>query len=200
MKLRLGVLGSTRGTHLEPIISAIRQQTIPASIEVVISNKFEAGILERAKHYRIPSYFINPNGSTREAFDRQVSELLIHHRVDLIVLIGYMRILSAEFIQAWRNKVINVHPSLLPAYAGMMDMAVHNAVIAADDSFSGCTVHYVTEEVDAGPILLQKQCKINPGETPEQLKAKVQQLEAQALVQAIQNISSLHHTTKVTAL
>ena len=135
--IRLGILGSTRGTNMQPIMEAIRQKRLPAMIEIVISNKSDALILERARSFGLNAQFVNPKGLTREAFDRNVSHLLAEYAVDLVVLIGYMRILSGEFVTTWQNKIINVHPSLLPAFSGKMDLDVHQAVIDAGVSETG---------------------------------------------------------------
>lgn len=186
---RLAILGSTRGTNLQPIMAAIQAGRLSATIEIVISNKQDALILARASEAGLPTRFVNPANLTREVYDAEVSSILKQHQVDLVVLIGYMRILSAEFVQAWENKIINVHPSLLPAFAGKMDMAVHEAVLAAGVPETGCTVHYVTEEVDAGPILLQLSCTVTKDDTPTSLKQRVQALEGEALIQAIDAIA-----------
>jgi phosphoribosylglycinamide formyltransferase-1 len=186
--IRLGILGSTRGTNLQAIIEAIRAKSLPASIEIVISNKSDAYILERAASNQIPHQFVSSAGLDREAYDESISAILQQRSVDLVVLIGYMRILSAAFISQWRDKIINVHPSLLPAHAGKMDLEVHRAVLQQNEKQTGCTVHYVTEEVDAGPILIQKTCPVLSTDTPEILKARVQALEAGALMEAINDI------------
>jgi phosphoribosylglycinamide formyltransferase-1 len=186
--IRLGILGSTRGTNMQAILDAIHAKQLLAQIKIVISNKADALILQRAADNQLSHCFIDPIGLDRETYDRQVSNELQHHQVDLIVLIGYMRILSAEFISVWRHKIINVHPSLLPAYAGMMDLEVHRAVLQQKEKQTGCTVHYVTEKVDAGPILLKKTCHVLPDDTAESLKERVQALEACALVEAINDI------------
>lgn len=187
--MRLGVLGSTRGTHLLAILDAIKQKKISASIEIVISNKSNAFILERAKANGLSIQFIDPIGLTREEYDKKTSSLLHHYQVDLVLLIGYMRILSDEFVTTWQDKLINVHPSLLPAFAGKMDLEVHQAVLQSGVKETGCTVHYVTKEVDAGPIILQKKCAVIPLDTPQTLKERVQQLEGEALIQVIINQS-----------
>ncbi|HAT6979297.1 TPA: phosphoribosylglycinamide formyltransferase [Legionella pneumophila] len=188
--IRLGILGSTRGTNMLALVDAINEGILKAMIEVVISNKPDAIILERAKLLGLNTQFVNPEGLNRVDFDKKVSDMLISHQVDLIVLIGYMRILSADFVNKWNKRVINVHPSLLPAFAGKMDMDVHQAVLDSGLMETGCTIHYVTEEVDAGPIILQKKCPILEGDTPQTLKARVQQLEGIALVDAINLIAS----------
>ena len=187
---RLAVLGSTRGTNLNALVAAIKQQRLALTIELVLSNKAQAGILEKASHFGLKSVFVNPKDLSREEFDRHLSAILQQHRIDLIVLIGYMRILSAPFVSAWKNKIINIHPSLLPAYAGLMNLDVHQAVLDAAETETGCTVHFVTEEVDAGPLILQKRCAVLKNDTPELLKERVQQLEGEALVEAIKNLTT----------
>lgn len=193
--IRLGILGSTRGTNLNAIVEAINNKTLCASIEVVISNKVSAPILEKAANFGINPVYISQQGLSREEFDKQLSSLLSRHHVDFVVLIGYMRILSTPFITTWKDKIINVHPSLLPAFAGLMDLDVHRAVINAAHDVSGCTVHFVTEEVDAGPIIVQKKCPVFVEDSPESLKIRVQQMEGELLVEAIQRLlqdSTLH--------
>lgn len=184
---RLAILGSTRGSHLDHIVNAIRQNELSAIINIVLSNKSDAPILERAKKFGLTTDTIDVTG-TREECDARITEKLKKYSIDFIVLMGYMRILSADFIHAWENKIINVHPSLLPAHAGKMDLDVHRAVLAAGEKETGCTVHYVTEHVDAGPIILQKKCSVLDTDTPEILKARVQQCESAALIEAIQLI------------
>jgi phosphoribosylamine--glycine ligase/phosphoribosylglycinamide formyltransferase/phosphoribosylformylglycinamidine cyclo-ligase/phosphoribosylamine--glycine ligase/phosphoribosylformylglycinamidine cyclo-ligase len=115
--------------------------------------------------------------------------VLRENDVELVLLVGYMRILSDSFCQEWKGRVLNVHPSLLPDFAGGMDLAVHEAVIAASKKESGCTVHFVTEVVDGGPIAVQKRCEVSAGETPESLKAKVQALEGPSFIEAITKFS-----------
>ncbi|KTD60853.1 phosphoribosylglycinamide formyltransferase [Legionella shakespearei DSM 23087] len=183
--MRLGILGSTRGTNMLAIIDAINKKQLDASIEVVISNKADAIILERAKAHALKTEFLSPKGLSREDYDEQISTLLMNYKVDLVVLIGYMRILSADFVSHWHHKVINVHPSLLPAFAGKMDLEVHQAVLDAGVKETGCTIHYVIQEVDAGPVILQKKCPVLPDDNAESLKARVQALEGDALVEAI---------------
>lgn len=184
--IRLGILGSTRGTAMQAIVDAIASKRLAAQISIVVSNKKEAGILARATAAGLLSQFVDPVGCDRDTYDRNVSKLLGEHQVDMIVLVGYMRILSAKFTKQWAQKIINVHPSLLPDFSGLMDLDVHRSVIAAGKKQTGCTVHYVTEEVDAGPILLQKTCEVVADDTPEMLKARVQALEGEALVEALE--------------
>tara|TARA_B110000438_G_scaffold63056_1_gene63576 strand:- start:7379 stop:7963 length:585 start_codon:yes stop_codon:yes gene_type:complete len=186
--IKLGVLGSTKGTDLQKIIETEKLGQLKAKLSVVISNKKDAYILERAKAYNIPAIHISLKNKTREMFESRVTLALEKYHVDLILLIGFMRILSAEFCQTWKNKIINVHPSLLPKYSGGMDSSVHEQVLKSKDIESGCTIHYVTEQVDAGQIIMQKRCQIEKNETVETLKSKVQQLEGEAFVQVINKI------------
>ena len=191
--IRLGVLGSTRGTDLEAILSAINNKKLAAEVSVVISNRENAYILTRAKNHSVPSFFISHKDKSREEFDRNVTTILKQYNVELVLLIGFMRILSAEFCQAWRDRVLNVHPSLLPKYAGGMDMNVHEEVLKNGDHETGCTIHFVTETVDDGPVLVQKRCTVETNETMATLKLKVQALEGGAFIEAIQLIQNNKH-------
>ena len=188
--IRLGVLGSTRGTDLEAILSSIKNKKLSAEVSVVISNRENAYILTRAKNHDVPSFFISHKNKSREEFDKDVTSILKQYNVELVLLIGFMRILSTRFCQAWRDRVLNVHPSLLPKYAGGMDMNVHEEVLKNGDHETGCTIHLVTETVDGGPILVQKRCAVATDETIATLKSKVQALEGGAFIEAIQLIQN----------
>ena len=187
--MKLGILGSTNGTDLQAIIEAEKTNKLKATINVVISNMENAYILQRAKKNGVPAIFINHKNKKRDDFDFEISMELKRHNIDLILLIGFMRILSAKFCQTWKDKILNVHPSLLPKYSGGMDMNIHEEVIANGDEESGCTIHFVTEELDGGPILIQKKYNITNGETAETLKTKIQELEGIAFVEAINKLS-----------
>ncbi|CAK4670700.1 unnamed protein product [Aphanomyces euteiches] len=184
-KIKLGVLGSTRGSSLQPILDAIASGELNASVEIVVSDKKAAGILERARNHNIEAAAVATKGKSREEVDAEVTALLRAKKVDLVLCIGYMRILSGDFCNQWQGRVLNVHPSLLPDFAGGMDLAVHQAVLDAKKTVSGCTVHFITEEVDAGPIAVQLKCPVFPTDTAETLKARVQPLEGTAFLFAI---------------
>lgn len=184
-KIKLGILGSTKGTDLQAIIDSIDQNKLDAIVKVVISNSSNAYILERAANHNISNFFISHLGKKREQFDDEISAILKKHEVDLVLLIGFMRILSSKFCKEWGGRILNVHPSLLPKYAGGMDMNVHEEVIKNRDMETGCTIHFVTEKVDSGPILIQKKCSVNINDTPDSLKKKVQILEGEAFIDAI---------------
>ena len=188
--IKLGVLGSTKGTDLQAIINAINSGDLKAQVSVVISDRSKSYILERARLNQIPSFFVSAKNKTRSQFDSQITKLLIKEKIELVLLIGFMRILSTEFCQRWHKKIINVHPSLLPKYSGGMDTNVHSEVLRNNDHETGCTIHFVTEEVDSGPILVQKKCSVNKKDTISSLKEKVQKLEGEAFIEAIKTLSN----------
>ena len=188
--IRLGIIGSTGGTDLQFIINAIRSGEINAKVSVVISNRKNAYILERADNHNVPAVFISHQGKEREDFDMEITAVLRAHSVDLVLLIGFMRILSEKFCSAWRDRLLNVHPSLLPKYAGGMDMNVHEEVLKNGDHETGCTIHFVTETLDGGPVLVQKRCAVETDDTIVTLKSKVQYLEGIAFIEAIQLIQN----------
>ena len=150
---KLAVLVSGNGSNLQSIIDSINIGEINANISLVISNIETAFALTRAKQENLNSAFLNhKNFSSRESFDQALSELLIKHEVDLIVLAGFMRILSNSFIEKFNRKIINIHPSLLPKYPGLN---THEKVINNKDKFHGVTIHLVDEGLDSGPIIAQ---------------------------------------------
>lgn len=184
--LRLGVLVSGRGTNLEAIADACESGRIPARVVVVISNRPDAYALERARSRSIPTRVIDHRKfPDRESFDRAVVEELKRHRVDLVCLAGFMRILSPYFVAQYRNRILNIHPALLPAFKGLYGERVHEAVILSGAKFSGCTVHFVTEDVDGGPIILQAIVEVSPDDTPETLAQRVLKEEHRIYPEAI---------------
>ena len=191
--MRLAVLGSTNGTDLVPVVGAERSGSLSASVDVIISNNESSGILKKARHYGIENYFICHKNKKRGVFDFEMSQILENKKIDLILLIGFMRILSPAFVDRWGGKIINVHPSLLPKYAGGMNNDVHESVLAAGDKETGCTIHLVTKEVDGGPILLQKSCPVFENDSVESLKERVQELEGKAFIEVINNWSNYEY-------
>ena len=183
--IRLGVLGSTNGTDLQAILDAVSAEELDADVAVVISNRTGAYILERAEINNVSAFFISHKGKKREEFDGEITAVLKEYGVDLVLLIGFMRILSPEFCRVWQDRILNVHPSLLPKYAGGMDINVHEEVLKNKDTETGCTIHFVNKVVDAGPILIQKKCNVDPDDTADSLKTKVQTLEGEAFIEAI---------------
>jgi formyltetrahydrofolate-dependent phosphoribosylglycinamide formyltransferase len=188
-KLRIGVLGSTRGTALIPVMQACASGAIHAEIVAVVSNKSDAPILDKGKSLgpTIVSKFISSKGLSRSEYDAECTAALVGAGAEYILCVGYMRILSASFCKFWAGRCINVHPSLLPLHAGGMDLEVHQAVLDNGEPETGCTIHEVTEKVDGGPVLIQKKVSVSKDDTAESLKAKVQPLEGVAFVEAIQS-------------
>ncbi len=160
-------------------------------IAVVISNKADAYALERAKSQGFKTIFVDPTGFTREEFDEKLIQTLREYNVDLICLIGYMRILTPVFIAAFQGRIINVHPALLPKFGGknFFGSNVHEAILAAGEKETGCTFHYVTEEVDGGQIILQERVTVDESDTPDMLKEKVQTLEKKWYPEVIRKIA-----------
>lgn len=187
MSVKVGVLGSTRGTALQGVLDAMAASRLDVEIVLVVSDRQSAPILDRVAKYGVRGLFLSPAGLVREAYDDRVTEALHEAGAELVLLVGYMRIVSAKFVDAWRGRLLNVHPSLLPAFAGLMNQKVHEAVLAEGASETGCTIHQVTEEVDGGPIVLQKRCAVLPGDTAEMLKDRVQTLEQASFVEVLQN-------------
>lgn len=172
--MRLGVLASGRGTNLQAIIDACAAGRIPAQVAIVISNRPDAYALTRAERHHILTRVIDHhNFPDRESFDRALVEELKCNQVDLVCLAGFMRILSPYFTAQFKDRILNIHPALLPAFKGLYGEQVHEAVLKSGAKFSGCTVHFVTEDVDGGPIVLQAVVKVLDDDTPETLAQRV---------------------------
>jgi len=201
-KIKIGVVGSTRGSSLQPILYAIQDGRLNAEISVVVGNVSSSYILQRARVNNLKTVHIPGKGRVREEFDRDVTKALQDAECDLVLLVGFMRIISGEFCRRWHGKLLNVHPSLLPLHAGLMDLQVHQSVLDAGDKESGCTVHQVIEEVDGGEVVVQMRVEVVAGETANSLKGKVQALEAESLIRACEmfyNDRTLPGATDATA-
>jgi len=183
--LNIGVLASTKATDLQAVIDSIESKELNVKISVVVSNKEDAYALERARKHDIEAVFVDSKGKGREEFDKEINSILEKNNVDLILAIGYMRILSGWFVNKWKNKIMNIHPSLLPAFAGGMDKDVHSEVLKSGIKETGCTLHFVAEDVDAGPIIIQKKVNVVENETVDSLKEKVQKAEQEIIVKAL---------------
>ena len=177
----IAVLGSTKGTVLAGLLQDATGKALRERIALVLSDQPRAMILTRAAQYGIPTKFINSQGVAVKTYDDALLQALKVAKVKVLLLIGYQRLLSSYFLNHFTYPILNVHPSLLPAFSGLMDYAVHEAVLAAGVTESGCTIHRVTPELDAGPIVLQKRCAVYPEDTVVTLRARIQQLEVAAL-------------------
>lgn len=184
--LRVGVLASTRGTDLKAILASIACGDLNrVTISLVIASKSDAGVIQLAGDAGIPCVVIPSAGTTRSAWEAAALAALDEAQVQVVACIGFMRILSPDFIARYACRILNVHPSLLPLHAGGMDTSVHDSVIAAGEKTSGCTVHVVDEVVDGGAMLVQLACPVLPDDTAATLKERVQALEGIAYVHAL---------------
>ncbi len=180
----IGVLISGSGSNLQAIIDAIEEKRLDAFIQVVISNREDAFGLVRAKKHNIPTEVLDHKKfSSREAFDQALVKILQAREVELVILAGFMRLLSSIFVKAFSNRIMNIHPSLLPAFPGLH---VQRKAIEHGVRFSGCTVHFVNEECDEGPIIIQAAVPVFPGETEESLSARILKEEHCIYPRAIQ--------------
>jgi len=186
--LLLGVLASGRGSNLQAIIDAIETGTLDARIVVVISNKREAPALDRARRHGITEIFLDPKPfsgrpDTREAYDRALLDILQKYEAELVLLAGYMKIVTSVLVQAYPNRIMNIHPALLPAFPGL---DVQKKALEHGVKISGCTVHFVTEGVDEGPIIVQAAVPVLESDTAEALSARILEQEHRLYPRAVQ--------------
>ena len=183
MKKRIGVLISGRGSNSEALAASVDAGRIPnAEIAIVLSNREDAPGLDRARARGIPARGIASKGLEREAFDRQILAALQEKKVDLVCLAGYLRLLSPYFVRAFPNRILNIHPSLLPAFPGLESQrqALEHGV-----KFAGATVHFVDEQLDAGPILVQAVVPIEDADTVDTLSARILREEHRIYTEAV---------------
>ncbi len=182
-KIKLGILISGRGSNMESLIRACADPDYPAEIAVVLSNKPDAPGLDKARALGIAARAIDQKSYTdRSEFENKLHKTLLNHQVDLICLAGFMRIISPGFVHKWTDRILNIHPSLLPAYPGL---DTHARALADGQGESGCTVHLVTPELDAGPVILQRAVPILPQDTPDTLAARILEQEHLAYPEAV---------------
>ena len=185
--LKLAVLISGRGSNLQALIDACAVADFPAAIALVVANNRDAQGLARARSAGIPTLTVERRDhADRDAFDAALSETISGHGVNLICLAGFMSILGARLVERWRGRLINIHPSLLPEFPGL---DTHARVLAAGIRTTGCTVHYVTAEVDAGPVIIQQSVPVEANDTPETLAARVLAAEHQIYPRAVRLIA-----------
>jgi len=187
-RIRIGVLASGGGTNLQAIIDACERGEIDGDVVVVISNVPEAYALERARNHRIPAFAFPHKGMTREDHEKDIIECLVQHQVDLVALAGYLRMMTPVFIDKYSGRIMNTHPALLPSFGGkdMHGLKVHQAVIDYGCKVSGCTIHFVTAEVDGGQIILQKSVPVQEDDTAETLQERILKEEHKLFPRAIQ--------------
>ena len=186
--LRVAVLASGRGSNLQAIIDGIEANQVQAAIVSVISNKKDAVALERARKHGLKDLYVDPKPfagqpDSREAYDRALLAILQQHEVELVLLAGYMKIVTAVLVNAYANRMMNIHPSLLPSFPGL---DVQKKAIEWGCKLAGCTVHFVTEGVDEGPIILQAAVPILDDDSPETLAARILVQEHRLYPRAVQ--------------
>jgi phosphoribosylglycinamide formyltransferase-1 len=186
--LRVAVLASGRGSNLQAVIDAIETGQVQAQIVAVISNKKEAVALERARKHGLQDLFVDPKPfagrpDSREAYDRVLLDILQQQGAELVLLAGYMKIVTAVLVNAFANRMMNIHPSLLPSFPGL---DVQKKAIEWGSKLAGCTVHFVTEGVDEGPIIIQAAVPILDDDTPDTLAARILVQEHKIYPRAVQ--------------
>ena len=183
-QISIGVLVSGNGTNLQSLIDAVEAKKLDANIELVVSNKAGAYGLVRARNHGIPTEVLeHKEFPSREAYDQAVVDLLRGRGVELVVLAGFMRLLSPVFVKAYSNRIMNIHPALLPSFPGLH---VQKKALEHGVRFSGCTVHFVNEECDEGPIIIQAVVPVFPDDTEETLAARILKQEHRIYPRAIQ--------------
>ena len=188
--VNLGFLASGRGTNMQAIIDACREGRLSAKPVVVISNNRECGALEIAKYENIPAFHLSKNTTAPEDPESLIEQTLTENRVDLVILAGYMKKLGKPLIDSFRNRIINIHPSLLPKFGGkgMYGLKVHQAVIDAGEKVTGVTVHLVNDEYDQGTILAQRKLPVYPDDSVKSLAGRVLEIEHVLYAETIQKI------------
>ncbi|MCW8915648.1 MAG: phosphoribosylglycinamide formyltransferase [Magnetovibrio sp.] len=185
--MKLAVLVSGRGSNLQALIDACAAEEFPAEIVLVLSNKAEAYGLERAKQAGIPTAVLSHKDfDDRESFDEAMSQKITEADAELVCLAGFMRLLSDGFVRKWRDKLINIHPSLLPSYKGLH---VHERAIEDGARFSGCTVHFVRPAMDEGPIIIQAVVPVHPEDDADALAGRILEQEHVVYPQAVRYIA-----------
>jgi phosphoribosylglycinamide formyltransferase-1 len=189
MMRRVAILISGRGSNMTALIEAAKTNDFPAEIVVVISNKADAGGLAKARGTGVPTVTIEskPFGTDRAGFEAKLQSVLDENRVDLICLGGFMRLFTAEFVQRWHGRMLNIHPSLLPSFPGLDP---HGQALRAGVKISGATVHFVIPETDAGPIVMQGAVAVRDDDTPETLAARILEIEHRIYPDALRLVAS----------
>src|SRR5712672_2233463 len=188
MKRRVAILISGRGSNMAALIKAAREEDFPAEIALVISNRADAGGLEKARASGVPTATIESKsfGKDRSAFEAALQSALDQHRIDLICLAGFMRLFTAEFVQRWYGRMLNIHPSLLPSFPGLDP---HRQALNAGVKITGATVHFVIPETDAGPILMQGAVAVRDDDTPDTLAARILEVEHRIYPDALRRVA-----------
>ena len=185
-KIRLGILISGRGSNMVALADAVREGRVPgAQVALVVSDQAKAAGLNRARERRLKTLVIERRGRSREDHDREIMAALREYQIDLVCLAGYMRLLSLEFVNKFRGRILNIHPSLLPAFPGLHP---HKQALDAGVASSGCTVHFVDESLDGGAVIAQRTVPVLPGDTEELLAARILEQEHELYAEAVARV------------
>jgi phosphoribosylglycinamide formyltransferase 1 len=187
-KKRVAILISGRGSNMASLIAAAKDSRYPAEIALVLSNRPDAPGLASAKSQGITTAVVDHTqyGKDREAFERALQDALVAHRIDLVCLAGFMRLLTPWFVGQWQGRMLNIHPALLPAFKGLH---THERALEAGVKTHGATVHFVSPEMDSGPIIVQAEVPVLPGDTPDTLAARVLEAEHRIYPQALRQVA-----------
>lgn len=181
--IRLAVLASGSGTNLQAILDAVEERTLDGQVVLVFSNKRDAHALARAAKHGVPTEVLEASSNDREVYDREAAALIAKQRPDLLVFAGYMRVVTKPFVERFPDRIVNIHPALLPAFPGMH---AQQQALDAGVKVTGCTTHFVRGEVDAGPIILQASVAVEEGDTVEALTARILVEEHKILPRTLQ--------------
>lgn len=190
MVLNIAIMGSTRGRSVYKAVEYIKNNPNKFHLSCVVSNKSDSVIASKAIDWDCNLFAKEIGTMKKEFYDNQMTTFMRANNVDIILMVGYMKIVSDKFINDWRGKMFNVHPSLLPKHAGLMDLDVHRSVLLNGDDITGCTIHHVTEQVDGGEIVLQLTTDVDVGDDEHILKNKVQKLEEKSWIKFLENYNN----------
>ncbi len=174
------VIGSSNGSSFQAIYPEVKK-LVNSRLNLVVSDQADAGLLHYGVKHSVAAVYMPHQKVKRNEYGLALANLMEQHNIDWIVLVGFMRILSADFVEGYRDRIVNLHPSLLPRHKGLMDLEVHQAVLDNNESETGCSLHKVTAAVDEGDVVLQMKCMVENSDTVLTLKQKVQKLEAECL-------------------
>lgn len=189
--INIAIIGSTNGTSIRPAIQKILDgEILGVNIKCVISNRSKSGLLAFARAKNLNAIYLPKKRETpSEKYDSKLCEVLKSYDVDYVFLIGWMRLCTPIFVNSFRNRAINIHPSILPAFAGMMDMDIHTAVSDRGCKYTGATIMFIDEGADTGPIIDQSIVRVENTDTPQDIKCKVQSLEKELIIKTINTLS-----------
>ena len=193
-KYNIAILGSTKGTSITLLLKEYADNSLNnINIKLIISNKSNAPILSKAENTNIKAIYLPPDNLTREEYDIKLDNILTENEINLVLLVGYMKIITPFLVNKWKYKIVNIHPSLLPAFGGMMNKSVHQTVLDRGCKISGATIMYIDEGPDTGPIIDQIAVSVSNNDTVDTLKEKIQNIENTMILQVVK----LHYDNKI---